>query len=789
MNSASRSIRSTLAVAVLSVLGAHLASAAPPPTANKPQPGLRRFALVVGANHGGADRVTLRFAGSDARAFSRVLRELGGAAADDLEVLVDPSLAEVRAGFARIETRMAAARVGGRRVEFIVYYSGHSDEEGLLLSGQKITYNDLRQTIREMPADVQIAILDSCASGAFTRSKGGKRLPAFLVDESHSVSGHAFLSSSSADEQAQESDRLGGSFFTHAFVGGLRGAADSNRDGRVTLSEAYQFAYSETLSGTQNTRFGVQHPGYEMHLVGTGDVILTDLRGTSAAVVLAASVSGRIFVRGRDQQLFLELTKQSDAPRLLGLPPDTYEIIVDTGERRAGARVVVRQGQRITLEMADFHDLRPEESVARGGPPGLAADAEYHRSALHLDLFNIPEPGERTSHFVALNLLVGGGARLEGLELGGLVNIRTESSRGAQIAGIANLVMGPAGLQLAGITNWTQGRVALGQIGGIVNWSGGADGFQIAGIANVATGPSPGLQMAGITNLQRDGDAGLQVAGILNWTNGTARLGQIGGISSWANRGIDGFQVSGITSVSGGPMRGLQISGITNQVRGDVRGLQIAGINNTAIGDVKGAQVSVTNFGGDVSGAQIGLLNIARRIDGLQLGLVNVATESNAHGAPIGLLSVAPDGRHAVEAWVADVIPGRLGLKIGSQSLYTLLAVGFDNDYLAAGGGLGVHFPSSRFYIDVDLAMYEVRDTSFDEADGVDSMAEARAMVGFPVGMGFSLFGGISTAGVMSWDGKHPARDIALVTLRDVGGEGDDFTMKISPGLFAGVSY
>ncbi len=768
--------------------GAALAVAAPPPSAAHPA-GLRRFALVVGANNGGAGRVTLRFAGSDARAFSRVLSDLGGAAPDDVQVLVDPDLDAMRAGFARLEERMAEARAGGGRVEFIVYYSGHSDDEGLLLSGRKLSYDRLRQQISEMPADVQIAILDSCASGAFTRTKGGRRHPAFLVDEAHQVSGHAFLSSSSATEQAQESDRLGGSFFTHAFVGGLRGAADTNRDGRVTLSEAYQFAFDETVNRTQNTRFGAQHPAYEMHLVGTGDIILTDLRGTSAAIVLAKEMNGRVYVRDPNQQLVIELNKQPGAAVVLGLPPDTYQLTIDTGQRRASARVVVQQGQRVSLAMADFKDLTPEEAVARGdGPPGVERPP-YDTQTVHLDLLHVPGEGERSRHLVALNLLVGGGARLDGLELGGWVNVRTEGSSGAQIAGIGNFNRGPAGLQIAGITNWTTGRAGVGQIASIINWSGGASAFQIAGIANVADGPSPGLQIAGVTNLQRDGDAGLQIGGILSWTEGSPRIGQVSGVSSWAARGIDGFQVSGLASVSGADMRGFQVAGVTNQVRGNVRGLQIAGLYNQTSGDVSGGQISVLNIAGDVEGAQIGVVNVARKVDGLQLGVVNVATESNAKGAPIGLLSWAPDGRRSLEAWVAETIQGRLGLKLGSQRFYTLLAVGASNNYLAAGAGLGVHLPARGFYIDIDLTNYEVLDTEFDRPDGIDDMVEARIMAGVPLSIGFAVFGGLSATGVMSWDEKHPARELGLVTARPIGDEGDKFTMVLSPGFFGGLSY
>ena len=73
------------------------------------------------------------------------------------------------------------------------------------------------------------------------------------------VRGHAYLTSSSADEAAQESDRIGGSFFTHFLVTGLRGAADADSDKRVTLDEAYRFAFDETLARTEAIGGGPQH--------------------------------------------------------------------------------------------------------------------------------------------------------------------------------------------------------------------------------------------------------------------------------------------------------------------------------------------------------------------------------------------------------------------------------------------------------------------------------------------------------------------------------------------------
>ena len=57
----------------------------------------------------------------------------------------------------------------------------------------------------------------------------------------------------SAGEDAQESDDIKGSFFTHHLVSALRGAADEDMDGRVVLEEAYRYTYNETLRASNRT--------------------------------------------------------------------------------------------------------------------------------------------------------------------------------------------------------------------------------------------------------------------------------------------------------------------------------------------------------------------------------------------------------------------------------------------------------------------------------------------------------------------------------------------------------
>jgi len=339
------------------------ASAAPAPAATTP---LRRFALVIGSNNGGTVREQLRYAGHDAQTIAEVLRQLGGVSQVDLSLLSEPNLAEVERAFDTLSARVRSERKQGQRVELVVYYSGHADETGILIGPAHYAYERLRQRIREVPADVHIAIVDSCASGSFTRIKGGARMPPFLNDSSNQVSGFAFLSSSSADEDAQESDRIGASFFTYFFVAGLRGAADRNHDGRITLTEAYQFAYEQTLGRTQNTAHGPQHPAYDMHLSGTGDVVITDLRSTESALVLPAALRGRVTVVDRSGRVAVELTKDAGEPLSLALPNQTYSVHVDNDNGEFVATVTLDRPGEIAFEQGALQRVRPEDTVARG---------------------------------------------------------------------------------------------------------------------------------------------------------------------------------------------------------------------------------------------------------------------------------------------------------------------------------------------------------------------------------------------------------------------------------------
>jgi hypothetical protein len=336
------------------------------------QPYTRRFAFIVGANRGGPGRQTLQYAVNDARAMKKVLQEMGGVQADDISFLAEPRRDDFLRAMKNLSEKIDQERGRFRRLEAIFYYSGHSDEENLLLSGERVSYQEFRETITAMNADVRIAILDSCASGAFTSPKGVARRSPFLLDTAYDMKGNAFMTSSSATEVAQESDRLRSSFFTYNLITGMRGAADMNRDDRITLSEAYQFAFNETLTQTERTISGPQHPNYHIQMAGTGDVVITEIWKSDAVLVLKADVAGSVYIHNHQNALVMKLDKPAGREISLGLNAGSYRVINISGQRLWEASVTLASGKHFELGHEQFEKIRKVPTASRGilDPPG-----------------------------------------------------------------------------------------------------------------------------------------------------------------------------------------------------------------------------------------------------------------------------------------------------------------------------------------------------------------------------------------------------------------------------------
>ena len=283
---------------------------------------IRRIAIVVGNDRGDARDIVLHYARRDATSVAQVLRELGGVGADDLQLVVDGNADAIRAAFARAEA--IAAR---EPVALVFYYSGHADGTALHLGGSRLAWKELDALVRTSRAALRIAFADACQSGMLVRPKGLQATaPAGDPGESR---GTAILVATTSVEAALESERLGGSFFTHYLVSGLRGAADADGDLRVTLAEAHAYTARQTQNATSGWSPAAQHPTYDVDLSGQREVVLADLREADARISFDRSLTGEIVVSARGSDAIVaELVKPTGSVATIALPSGRYRVYV-----------------------------------------------------------------------------------------------------------------------------------------------------------------------------------------------------------------------------------------------------------------------------------------------------------------------------------------------------------------------------------------------------------------------------------------------------------------------------
>ena len=769
--------------------------------AKAPAP-LRRFAFVTGSNDGGDALVKLKYAESDARSFAAVLQDLGGVKPRDLVLVSSPTLQRFEDGLQRVRQMVAAPKEMDERREFVFYYSGHSDDEGLILGKDRVQWEELRRELNEIPADVEVAILDSCSSGSLTRAKGGQARPAFLFDASSDMTGHAYLTSASAEEAAQESDRIGSSFFTHYFISGLRGAADSAGDGMVTLNEAYTYAFQETLASTEKTQYGPQHAAYDINLSGSGDLVLTDLRTSSAILRIGEDVAGRLYVRDAQGNLAVELNKNGGQKAELGLEPGVYNVVLDTRTTRLEGDVRITSRQPANLTLASLRSVPLDKATARG------VDADGGAAPPQVAAADSTDPAAAMG--AAVGAVVGSAI---GKAMGTAVNAAITAAAGAARAA-PPAESAPAGdgdpsqppgdsappressfdrpppevFQLSFFPDLSRGMFAsrvdhVVAVNVLVGSSGSSYGFEVGGLANLESGDVVGFQASGLANAALGSLTGYQSAGLVNYVAGDVRFfqsaglvnvggtlvgGQAGGLANVVFGSTVGAQAAGLFNWSGGEMRGAQVAGIGNWADSGISGAQVAGVANWGR-TVKGPQISVVNIADSVSGVQVGVVNIARHVSGIQLGVINISREID--GIPIGVVSIEGRGRHALDLWVdMDGVP-YAALSLGTQHVYSVFSAGWvtgsDPVLWSLGAGLGGRANIGGAFIDFDLSLVTQRQgtTGWDSTPWGYLYPRARAVLGYPLADGFALDAGISVRALVptlssSMPGADPARTI-----------------------------
>lgn len=599
---------------------------------------LERYALFTGSNLGGKGTTNLKYASGDAKRFQDVLTKLGGLKEENSLLLVNPERENLLRGLSFLQSKIQKNRKSDKQIQFVFYYSGHSDDRGLLLNGERLEYEDLKTAIDKLGAEVRIVVLDSCSSGAFTRTKGGQIGAPFLNDLSTTVEGHAFLTSSTAEEVSQESDRIESSFFTHALVEGLRGAADANGDGTVTLNEAYEYAYGQTTADTQATTSGTQHPAFDIKLNGKGNLVMTDLRSGGATITFPVGMKGKVTVRDIANKLVAEVQKTPEQELTLGVDEGYYKVSWENGVTLLETNALVDEPRNYPLFTGSFQQV-DRKATQKRGEGNLEQGVAWALVGFRLI-------GEEDKDRLSLSVLGGQSPRLDGMMFGLFYNAAGAPSSGFQGSLFSN--------SIGGDYNGFQGTAGVNRV------SGDLIGMQSGGVFNEVSGRLSGLQL-----------------GLVNHVGQTLNLGQVG-----------------MVNVLDGDGKYAQL-GYWNQANAGFTGVQLGVVANIAKA-ITGVQLGLFNYSEEQTGVQIGIVNVSKKLTGLPIGLIDIQFNGQNHIDQVFGLTGG-----SWETLNKDLSSTTV-LRFGSEYFYkyfsfqTRLAYSGTNEVLPAlglGAGLGLRVP------------------------------------------------------------------------------------------------
>ena len=273
-------------------------AAVPPPAEPKPVPS-HRWAVVIGVgDYESAAIPRLRYTVADAEAIYQTLIGPAGFKKDNVLLLTDrserkPTLRNIKWALGTFLGRSAQ-----KDDTVLIFFAGHGapevDSRGLERDGlakylipsdadpddlysTALPMDELQTIFARIEAERVVAFLDACYSGAVSgpglgrtfaskKTRGGTVDDLFLERLTRSK-GRAIVTASRTSEVSIELPELGHGIFTYYLVNGLKGAADLNGDGIISLQELYEYV-EQQVSAKSRAVGGNQHPVMKGELEG-----------------------------------------------------------------------------------------------------------------------------------------------------------------------------------------------------------------------------------------------------------------------------------------------------------------------------------------------------------------------------------------------------------------------------------------------------------------------------------------------------------------------------------------
>jgi hypothetical protein len=388
------------------------------------------FALIVANNRSlQKHRPNLHYADDDGARYSQVFRSVAAAENVILLTVFDPATRKLypklaaqarpprRRALLRAMTvlrrKMQRAKKRGRRVVFYFVFAGHGHvQHGKgyleLLDGRLGPRSIERVVLKGARADAIHLLLDSCNSFFVVspRKPGGRRwaTPKDLTRSFARRYPHVgvFLSTSGSGEVYEWSEIQSG-IFSHEVRSGLTGAADADRNGRIS--------YNELAAFVAVANRGIKNPHYRPKVVARapgnkGNATLFAYKGARGRRIKLGTAARRLWIRDRMGTRMADLNKEAGVSWVVTIPRPQHETLyvqelhTPPGKDK-DVRPVLRQytikGVPKPAAKSPSEDSAPIAKSSRAGPvvlarltPGPAPAAARGHDAIFAQIFRDP---------------------------------------------------------------------------------------------------------------------------------------------------------------------------------------------------------------------------------------------------------------------------------------------------------------------------------------------------------------------------------------------------------------
>ena len=240
----------------------------------KTDPGANTFVLLIGINKYPQDIPSLEYCVADTEGLAKSLKNVGVPAEHIIIMVDDAKEVALRPSRANIQRQIELVTdLVTENDQLVVTFSGHGaqiDGEAYLCPNDTDLDNResflprkwMYERLEKSPARKKLFITDACRNEIVVKGAksvvGAKSLGDPLGDAESR--GFAILASCSKNQKSYEDDSLKHGVFTYFIMRGLEGAADTDKDGRVTFDELYDYVFRNTRLHVFTTRQRPQVP-------------------------------------------------------------------------------------------------------------------------------------------------------------------------------------------------------------------------------------------------------------------------------------------------------------------------------------------------------------------------------------------------------------------------------------------------------------------------------------------------------------------------------------------------